>query len=206
MEVRRLAVKGALEFSPPIFSDARGTSVQAFNADVFQQVTGKPLFAVEQSLHSRSRRGVVRGVHLTATPPGSEKYVVCLNGAALDIVVDVRVGSPTYGKWDAVRLDNRDCRAMYFPVGVGHAFVALEDDTVMCYLLSNPYVAEAELAISPLDPALGLPIPTDVEPLMSDRDRLGVTLAEARASGMLPDFAECQGLAAAGRPFEGVRS
>jgi epimerase EvaD len=131
-------------------------------------------------------------VHFTATPPGGAKFVSCVNGAALDVVIDVRVGSPTFGKWDAVRLDQRDFRSMYFPVGAGHAFIALEDDTVMSYLLSGDYVAENELAISPLDPLLGLPIPDGIEPVMSERDRAAVSFAAAERAGMLPDYQQCR--------------
>jgi 5-epimerase len=204
MNVRKLAVDGALEFTPEIFNDQRGTSVQSFRAEAFSEAVGRPLFAVKQVLNSKSRRGVVRGIHFTATPPGSEKYVYCLGGAALDIVIDVRVGSPTFGQWDSVRLDQRDCRSMYFPVGVGHAFIALEDDTTMCYLLSNPYRPELEIALSPLDPELGLPLPDFTEPTMSDRDRDAITLAQARAAGLLPDYVETTALT--GRLPEGSRS
>lgn len=147
-----------------------------------------------QTNHSRSRRGVVRGVHFTATPPGTAKYVYCARGRALDIVVDIRVGSPTFGRWDAVLLDQRDFRSVYLPVGVGHAFVALEEDTVVSYLLSRAYVPEHELALSALDPALGLPIPDDTPPLLSDRDQAAPTLAEAGERGLLPDYAACRSL------------
>jgi epimerase EvaD len=117
------------------------------------------------------------------------KYVYCARGTALDIVIDIRVGSPTFGQWDAVLMDQQDHRATYFPVGVGHAFVALEDDTVMWYLVSGVYVPQDELALSALDPALGLPIDADIEPILSDRDRAAITLAEARQQGLLPDYA-----------------
>ncbi|PVE10274.1 dTDP-4-dehydrorhamnose 3,5-epimerase family protein [Streptomyces scopuliridis] len=192
MEIRELAVEGAVEFTPRVFPDERGLFVSPFQEAAFEKAVGHRLFRAAQTNHSRSRRGVVRGVHFTVTPPGTAKYVYCARGAALDIVVDIRVGSPTYGQWDAVLLDPVDFRAMYFPVGVGHAFVALEDDTVMSYMLTSGYVAENELALSALDPALGLPIPAGIEPVMSERDMAAPTLAEARAAGLLPDYATCQ--------------
>lgn len=146
-----------------------------------------------QTNHSVSKRGVVRGVHYTATPPGVAKYVYCARGKALDIVIDIRVGSPTFGQWDSVLMDQQDHRALYFPVGVGHAFIALEDDTVMSYMISGTYVAKDELALSPLDPALGLPIETSgVEPILSERDQVAITLAEAQEQGLLPDYAKSQ--------------
>nr|WGO49571.1 hypothetical protein [Streptomyces lavendulae] len=192
MKARRLAVEGALEFTPHVHPDERGLFLSPFQEEAFTEAHGAPLFRVAQTNHSLSRRGVVRGIHFTATPPGTAKYVYCARGKALDIIVDIRVGSPTFGRWDAVLMDQQDHRAAYFPVGVGHAFVALQEDTVMSYMLSESYVPENELSLSYLDPALGLPLPEDTEPVLSARDRAAVTLAEARERGLLPDYARCQ--------------
>ncbi|WP_121188202.1 dTDP-4-dehydrorhamnose 3,5-epimerase family protein [Nocardiopsis sp. Huas11] len=192
MSVRALDVEGAFEFTPRVFPDERGIFASQFQESAFTQAVGGPLFPVAQISHSRSKRGVVRGIHFTAAPPGAAKYVCCPRGRALDIVVDTRVGSPTFGRWDAVLLDPQDLRAVYFPVGVGHAFVALEDDTVMSYLLSASYVAENELAVSPLDPELALPIPEGRAPVMSARDWAAPTLAEARVRDVLPSYERCQ--------------
>lgn len=200
MSVRALNVEGAFEFTPRIFPDERGIFASQFQESAFMEVLGGPLFPVAQMSHSRSRRGVVRGIHFTATPPGAAKYVCCPRGRALDIVVDTRVGSPTFGCWDAVVLDPKELRSVYFPVGVGHAFVALEDDTVMSYLLSSSYVAENELAVSSLDPELALPIPRDPEPIMSARDWEAPTLMEARSRGMLPSYDRCQEIQRTTRP------
>lgn len=191
MKVRELSVTGALEFTPDVFPDDRGLFLSPFQGPAFTEATGGR-FPLAQSNHSRSRRGVVRGVHFTATPPGCAKYVYCPKGSALDIVVDIRVGSPTYGQWDTVLMDQNDFRAMYFPVGLGHAFVALEDDTVMSYMITSSYVPENELAISVTDPDLGLPIPADLVPIYSERDVAAPTLAQARKLGMLPDYALSQ--------------
>lgn len=191
MHARRLLVDGVFSFSPQAFPDERGVFVSTFQEDVFERAVGYPLFPVAQVSHSLSRRGVVRGLHFTATPPGCAKYVHCLDGSALDIVLDTRVGSPTFGHHDSVVLDTRDHRAVYFPVGVAHMFVALEDHTTMSYLLSQEYVARNELAVAPLDPALGLPIPPDIEPILSARDTAAPTLAEALTAGLLPDYDLC---------------
>ncbi|OLZ50906.1 dTDP-4-dehydrorhamnose 3,5-epimerase family protein [Amycolatopsis keratiniphila] len=189
MQARKLAVEGALEFTPRVFPDDRGLFLSPFQEEAFAEAHGGPLFPVAQTNHSVSKRGVVRGVHYTVTPPGIAKYVYCARGKALDIVVDIRIGSPTFGKWDSVLMDQETHRTMYFPVGVGHAFVALEDDTVMSYMLSGGYVPENELALSALDPALGLPIGSGVDPILSDRDQVAITLAEAQRQGLLPDYA-----------------
>lgn len=137
---------------------------------------------------SRSHRGALRGIHFTSVPPGAAKYVYCAHGAALDIVLDTRVGSPTFGEWDLVRIDAENARAVHVPVGVGHGFLALEDETVVTYLVSADYAPEHEHTLSPLDPGLGLPLPPEVEPLVSDRDREAPTLQEALAGGLLPDY------------------
>lgn len=192
MKAHTLAVEGALEFTPRAYPDERGQFFSPFQEEAFTKAHGAPLFHVAQTNHSTSRRGVVRGIHFTATPPGTAKYVYCARGKALDVVVDIRVGSPTFGRWDSVLMDQWDHRAAYLPVGVGHAFVALQDDTVMAYMLSGSYVPENELALSVLDPALGLPIPKDIEPILSERDRTAITLAEALDQGLLPDYHRCQ--------------
>jgi epimerase EvaD len=189
VQARKLAVEGAIEFTPRVFPDDRGLFVSPFQEEAFVEAHGGPLFRVAQTNHVRSRRRVLRGIHYTMTPPGIAKYVHCARGTALDIVIDIRVGSPTFGQWDTVLMDQQDHRAMYFPVGVGHAFVALEDDTVMSYLLSGSYVPRNELALSAVDPALALPIDAGVEPILSDRDRVACTLAAARRQGLLPDYA-----------------
>ncbi|ASR34893.1 dTDP-4-dehydrorhamnose 3,5-epimerase [Prauserella marina] len=192
MQVRELAVEGAFEFTPQVFPDERGLFVSPFQQSAFSDTTGHASIPVAQTNHSRSRGGVIRGVHYTLTPPGTAKYVYCARGRAVDIVVDIRVGSPTFGQVDSVLLDQQHFRSMYFPVGVGHAFVALEDETVMSYLLTSPYVPEYELAISALDPALDLPIPADIEPIQSERDSAAQTLDEAMRAGTLPDYETCR--------------
>ncbi|MDX3660820.1 dTDP-4-dehydrorhamnose 3,5-epimerase family protein [Streptomyces sp. ID05-26A] len=190
MKVRTLAVEGALEFTPQVFGDDRGKFLSPFQEAAFAEATGSPLFPVRQTNHSVSARGVVRGIHYTTTPPGCAKYVYCAAGSAIDVVVDIRAGSPTFGRWDSVRMDQNHHRTLYFPVGVGHAFIALEDNTVMSYMISGTYVAEHELALDVLDPALGLPVPPN--PILSERDGAAITLAQAQEQGLLPDYELCR--------------
>jgi epimerase EvaD len=190
MQVRELAVPDAYEFTPRAFPDNRGLFVAPFQESAFLEAVGYPL-RVAQTNHSVSQRGVVRGVHFADTPPGQAKYVYCPSGALLDVIVDLRVGSPTFGRWDAVRVDATEYRAVYVAEGLGHAFVALEDDTVMSYLCTTGYHPGGEHGISPLDPALRLPWPTDVELILSDKDTHAPSLAEAEAAGLLPSYADC---------------
>ncbi|WP_411083291.1 dTDP-4-dehydrorhamnose 3,5-epimerase family protein [Streptomyces sp. cmx-18-6] len=190
MRTRELAVSGAFEFTPEVHADPRGLFVSPLQEASFLAAVGHP-FPVAQTNHSRSARGVLRGIHFTTAPPGQAKYVHCARGRALDVVVDLRLGSPTFGAWDGIEMDEDTCRAGYYPQGVGHAFLALEDDTVMSYLVSTGYRAELEQAISPLDADLALPWPQDVGLLLSERDRLAPDLAAAADLGLLPRYADC---------------
>jgi 5-epimerase len=192
MKARSLAVEGAVEFTPELFADERGIFVSPFQGPVFSESCGGPVFPVAQGSLSVSKHGVVRGLHLTVTPPGMARYVHCPRGSAFDIVADLRLGSPTFGQADSVILDQEAFRAVYLPVGVGHAFVALEDDTVVSYLLSKSYSPADELTVSVFDPALGLPIPAGIEPIMSAKDHNAPTLAHLRASGLLPEYTVCR--------------
>ncbi|MGH3902361.1 MAG: dTDP-4-dehydrorhamnose 3,5-epimerase family protein [Pseudonocardiaceae bacterium] len=191
MQFRELTVPGAVEFIPKIFPDARGLFVAPFQEPAFVDATGHRLH-LAQSNHSASRRGVIRGVHFSEVPPGQAKYVYCSRGALLDVAIDVRVGSPTFGRWEAVQLDTESYRAVYLAEGIGHAFVALADDTVMTYLCSTGYDPATQHSVHPLDPALQLPWPTDLKTELSDQDRAAPTLAEAEEAGLLPSWQACQ--------------
>ncbi|MGW7416044.1 dTDP-4-dehydrorhamnose 3,5-epimerase family protein [Streptomyces sp. NPDC054863] len=191
--VRELAVSGAFLFSPQVYRDLRGVFVSPFQGEEFAAAVGHPM-PLAQTNHSRSARGVLRGLHFTTTPPGQAKYVHCARGRAMDIVVDLRLGSPTFGVHDVVETDPHDFRSVYLPLGVGHAFLALEDDTVMSYVVSSPYRAGLEQAIDPFDPELALPWPEDLVPTLSERDTGAVSLARAEELGMLPRYEECLAL------------
>ncbi|SFS39945.1 dTDP-4-dehydrorhamnose 3,5-epimerase family protein [Saccharopolyspora flava] len=192
MQVRRLEITGAFEFTPKAFPDHRGLFVAPFQGDAFTEATGHPM-RLGQTNHSVSARDVIRGVHFADTPPGQAKYVYCPQGSLLDVIVDVRVGSPTFGRWEAIRLDSTEYRAVYLAEGLGHAFLALTDNTVMTYLCSTGYNPSGEHGINPLDPELDLPWAAELtgEPILSAKDRDAPTLAEAKADGLLPDFATC---------------
>ena len=191
MQVDELKVPGAWSFTPRQFPDPRGVFLEWFKAEALEQALGHP-FRVAQANHSISSRGTLRGVHFADVPPSQAKYVYCTRGAVLDVVVDIRVGSPTFGVSDAVRLDDVDRRGIYLSEGLGHAFLALTDDANVTYLCSAPYAPGREHGISPLDPSLDLPWPDDVAPLLSDKDAAAPTLAQARESGLLPDWQQCQ--------------
>jgi dTDP-4-dehydrorhamnose 3,5-epimerase len=131
----------------------------------------------------------VRGIHYADIPPSQAKYVTCLNGAVLDYIVDIRVGSPTFGKWDTVLLDDVDRRAAFLSEGLGHAFVALTDNATVSYLVTETFNAGREHGINPLDPTIGLVFPESAgECLLSPKDLQAPSLEEALASGFLPSW------------------
>lgn len=188
MQFRELKVPGAFEITPRQFGDDRGTFLEWFKDPTFVEAVGHRL-DLAQANCSVSRRGVLRGIHYADVPPGQAKYVTCVRGAVLDVAVDIRVGSPTFGQWDSVLLDTVDRRAIYLSEGLGHAFLSLEDDSTVVYLCSTGYSPGREHEVHPLDPAIGITWPTDVEPLLSDKDAAAPTLEEAAALGRLPTLA-----------------
>ena len=190
MKVRELSVPDAYELTPVQHADDRGMFLEWFKDEPLRAAIGHRLDLAQANL-SLSRKGSVRGIHYADVPPGQAKYVTCVSGAVLDVVVDIRVGSPSYGRWDGVRLDDVDRRAVYVAEGLGHAFMALTDDTVVAYLCSEGYDPEREHGLSPVDPDLGMPWPADIEPQLSAKDRAAPTLADARDAGLLPGYDDC---------------
>ena len=191
MDVRHHDIAGVFTFTPMLRPDDRGVFLEAFKADVFAGAIGRALDLKQMNI-SVSRAGTVRGVHFADVPPGQAKYVQCLAGRILDVVVDIRVGSPTFGQWDAVELDDVDRKALYIAEGLGHAFCALSDSATVGYLCSEPYAPGREHGINPLDPALGLPWPDGSRSVLSPKDAAAPTLAEAVSSGLLPQWSDCE--------------
>ncbi|AFA72170.1 dTDP-4-dehydrorhamnose 3,5-epimerase RmlC [Gordonia polyisoprenivorans VH2] len=168
---------------------------EAFKADVLADAIGHRLDLAQVNL-SVSAAGVLRGVHFADVPPGQAKYVTCAAGAILDVIVDIRVGSPTFGSYDTVLLDDVERRAVYLSEGLGHAFCALADDSTVTYLCSTGYNPGAEHGINPMDPELGIDWPTlarDGSPLnyeLSAKDTAAPGLRAAREGGLLPQYDE----------------
>ncbi len=183
-----LGIDGAWVFTPRIHRDDRGSFHEWFQAADLGEQLGYQ-FRLSQANCSVSGRGVIRGIHFTQVPPGQAKYVVCLSGAIVDVVVDVRVGSPTFGRWEQVRLDDETRQAIYVSEGLGHGFMALTDDATVAYLCSTPYAPEIEHGVNPLDPAIGIRWPAVGEVMLSPKDAAAPTLEEAEKAGKLPRYA-----------------
>jgi dTDP-4-dehydrorhamnose 3,5-epimerase len=186
-----ISIGGAWTFTPAVHRDGRGYFLEWFRAGELSESLGYwPETA--QANCSVSRRGVIRGIHFSDVPPGQAKYVTCVQGAILDVVVDIRVGSPSYGRWQAVRLDDVGRRAVFISAGLGHAFTALTEEAAVIYLCSTPYAPGREHGVNPLDPAIGIQWPADAEPVLSPKDAAAPTLDEARRAGLLPVYADCE--------------
>jgi dTDP-4-dehydrorhamnose 3,5-epimerase len=190
MKIRPLAFEGAFEITPAIRGDDRGIFLEWYRFDHLAAEVGHPLQLAQANI-SVSAKGVVRGIHYADVPPGQAKYVTCTRGALLDVIVDIRVGSPTYGQWDSVVLDDVDRRAVYVAEGLGHGFCALTDDATLTYLCSATYNPTAERSVNPLDPELAISWPADA-PQLAPRDLSAPSLAAARDGGLLPDYATCR--------------
>jgi len=185
-----LNIEGAWMFTPRVHTDDRGSFLEWFRSGELAGVLGyQPDIA--QANCSVSHRGVIRGVHFADVPPGQAKYVSCVSGAILDLIVDLRVGSPGYGRWEAVRLDEQSRCAVFLSEGLGHAFMALTERATALYLCSTPYVPNREHGVHPLDPGLGISWPPGIQPVLSEKDAAAPSLEKARAAGLLPDYGAC---------------
>ena len=187
-----LGIEGAWVYEPRVYDDDRGSFAEAFRGAEFAADLGYRL-DVAQVNCSVSRRGVIRGIHYSDVPPGQAKYVTCVAGAILDVIVDLRTDSPSFGKWEAVRLDSIARRAVFLTEGLGHAFTALTDDATALYLCSTPYAPGREHGVHPLDPAIGIAWPADEgwAAVLSEKDAAAPTLEEALAAGQLPRYEDC---------------
>jgi dTDP-4-dehydrorhamnose 3,5-epimerase len=191
VQIRELSVPDAFEVVPVQHGDDRGVFLEWFARDRFEKETGHSM-GLAQANCSVSSRGVVRGIHFADVPPGQAKYVTCAAGAVLDVVVDLRTGSPTYGTWDAVRLDDVERRAVFVSEGLGHAFMALSDRATLVYLCSEQYNPDREHGVDPFDSDLAIDWPGGERALTSPRDAAAPGLQELATAGGLPSWDACQ--------------
>lgn len=162
MEILDLDINGAQLIRFNQFTDDRGTFTEIFNS---------PNFAVAQINKSISTKGVLRGIHFADVPPGQAKYVTCLSGSVLDILVDLRKSSPTFKKWTSILLDGTNNLAVSIPVGVGHGFLALEDNSTVIYLCDQRYNPKSERELNAFDTTIAIDWPTNLEIIQSEKDK-----------------------------------
>lgn len=197
MKVRELDIPGAWEIIPTLHGDSRGMFFEWLTDQAFSAFAGHHL-DVRQVNCSVSSAGVLRGLHFAQLPPSQAKYVTCVSGSVFDVVVDIRVGSPTFGQWASVLLDDSDRRSIYISEGLAHGFLSLQDNSTVMYLCSTEYNPQREHTICATDPALAIdwPVVDGAAAGMSDRDAAAPSFDEVRAAGLLPTWEQAQRFAA----------
>ncbi|MFZ5933405.1 dTDP-4-dehydrorhamnose 3,5-epimerase [Pseudomonas sp. HS6-2] len=173
-----LAIPDVFLFTPKVFGDERGFFYESFNANIFSEVTGqRPEFV--QDNHSRSVKGVLRGLHYQMPPHAQGKLVRVIQGEVFDVAVDIRRSSPTFGKWVGAILSAENKSQMWIPPGFAHGFVTLSDTAEFLYKTTDFYSPRSERCIAWNDPAIAIEWPIDFTPSLSGKDQLGVALADA---------------------------
>ena len=186
MELKPLGIEGAWVAESPVWGDERGFFREWFKTSDISQATGRD-FSVAQANISSSARGVVRGIHYSLADVGQAKWVTCVSGSIRDVIVDIRPSSPTYGKSVVVELSGASGKAVFIGEDLGHAFVSLEDNSTVAYLVSSPFSPTDEYEINPLDPELGIEWGLPVGELrLSPKDAAAPSLKDRNFEGKLP--------------------
>ena len=188
MEFEELAIPGVWKAFSGKLDDQRGSFSEWYRSEEISLATGLD-FNVRQGNVSFSKRGVVRGIHYSLASLGQAKWVTCLLGSVVDFIVDIRINSPTFGKWIALELNGNNGLAVLIPSGLGHAFVSLEDDSCFAYLLTSSYSPSYEYAINPLDSTLKIDWGIGTNELhFSQKDREAPSLNDQMHANLLPIF------------------
>jgi dTDP-4-dehydrorhamnose 3,5-epimerase len=190
MKAHPLSISGSWKIEFQKFDDNRGFFYESFKEEDFKTQIGRNL-NIKQTNTSSSSKGSVRGIHYALVPPSQAKLVQCQRGSIKDYVIDIRIGSPTFGKFEEIELNENSATAIFIEEGLAHAFVALENQTVVTYYVTEKYNPEREKGINPFDKTLNVKWP-DLELILSEKDKQAISLDEAKIQGLLPSFDECQ--------------
>jgi dTDP-4-dehydrorhamnose 3,5-epimerase len=186
MEITQLAINGAWQTHSPIFNDDRGCLKEWFNYSKNLRQTGLK-FEVAQSIFSKSKKGVIRGIHYSLSPSSQWKWITCVNGLILDVIVDVRLDSPTFGKQVQVFLNDSNGMGVLIQGNLGHAFQSLADDSILVYNLSSEYDNTFEKCINPLDKDINIEWPI-INPIISKKDSTSPSLKDQIKMKNLPSI------------------
>jgi dTDP-4-dehydrorhamnose 3,5-epimerase len=179
MKITPTALPEVLILEPRVFGDARGFFTESWSEKVFNQAVGQDFHFVQDN-HSRSARGVLRGLHFQLPPHAQGKLVRCVAGAVFDVAVDIRRSSPNFGRWVGVELSADNHRQLWVPPGFAHGFLVLSDSADFLYKTTDTYAPQAEGAVRWDDPAIGIIWPdVGVPPLLAEKDLKAPLLAEA---------------------------
>ncbi len=175
MKATPLSIPEVVLLEPRVFSDERGFFFESFNQDLFEEATGlSPNFV--QDNHSKSSMGVLRGLHYQLPPMAQGKLVRVTHGEVFDVAVDIRQGSPTFGKWVAETLSAENKKQLWIPEGFAHGFLALSDTADLIYKTTNYYDPNLERCIHWNDADIGIKWPTNTNPCLSDKDMFATAL------------------------------
>jgi dTDP-4-dehydrorhamnose 3,5-epimerase len=181
MKVTTTAIEGVLILEPRVFGDERGFFLESFNQKVFDDAVGHEVHFVQDN-HSRSTKGVLRGLHYQLPPHAQGKLVRVTQGAVFDVAVDMRRSSPSFGRWVGVELSGQNHRQLWLPPGMAHGFLVTSDSADFLYKTTGYYAPGAEGCVRWDDPAVGIPWPAlDHAPMLSAKDAAAPPLADARA-------------------------
>jgi len=179
MKVTPTAIEGLLIFEPKVFGDERGFFLESYNQKAFDDALGQEVCFVQDN-HSRSSKGVLRGLHYQLPPHAQGKLVRVTQGSVFDVAVDMRRGSPSFGRWVGVELSGENHRQLWLPLGMAHGFLVTSDSADFLYKTTQYYAPEAERCVRWDDPAIGINWPAlDRPPLLSGKDTAAPQLAEA---------------------------
>ena len=190
MKAQPLKISGSWKIEFQKFDDNRGFFYESFKEEDFKKLIGRNL-NIKQTNTSSSSKGSVRGIHYALVPPSQAKLVQCQRGSIKDYLIDIRVGSPTFGQFEEIELNENSASAVFIEEGLAHAFVALENQTVVTYFVTEKYNPEREKGINPFDKTLNVKWP-DLELILSEKDKQAISLEEAKNQGLLPTFDECK--------------
>ena len=188
MSLQELSIAGANVTTHKVFPDERGLFREWFKAEEISSID--PSFSVQQANYSKSNQWVIRGIHYSLAPQGQAKVVTCASGKIIDVLIDLRTGSPTHLNIEYVELSEESGKVVYIPSGVGHGFIVESETAAVVYLISSGYAPEYEKAICPTDSELGInwPLPVGQAGVVSKADSEAPTFAQAKLAGTLPTF------------------
>lgn len=178
MKVTPLAIPDVILLEPKVFGDARGFFLESYHQESFRNATGHTTQFVQDN-HSRSAKGVLRGLHYQLPPKAQGKLVRVVTGSVFDVAVDVRKSSPTFGQWVGAELSEENQHQMWIPPGFAHGFVVLSETADFLYKTTDYYAPELERCIAWNDPTIAIQWPANINPVLSDKDREGKALNEA---------------------------
>lgn len=186
MEISKLSINGAWKTYSPIIRDSRGYLKEWFNESVYLDEIGLP-FNVEQSLSTMSHKGVIRGIHYSVNPISKWKWISCLNGSILDVIVDIRPNSPSFGRYETIELNHSNGMGILIQGNLGHGFQSLEENSVVVYNLSAAYVPNFEKGLNPLDTDINIRWPLQGA-IISEKDATSPSLKNAAKNQELPEL------------------